>query len=161
MIITTPGLIPYYYDVIRNGEESVDLNHCIYNQMADVPRSGPKLKCTTGEDECEDCRLTPLENIVSAHFTNCLKPWHCVSHKADNIEHWLCRKLHHEWFRIRSALEQNWGRNATGPGPWAPEHFLGFCQRFGKKGYLNITRPFLPTFHKFARTKSRPRKYGE
>ena len=146
------GLFPFYYDVLGKGN-AVDLNRCIYNQMGDSPRpllgkdkSKPG-KCFTSEEECEDCRLRKIEDIVSAHFTICQKPWHCMAHQENNIEHWLCQKIHREWFRVRSDLERNWGRNATGPGKWKKEMFFGFCTRHGQKGYQPVTRPFLPTFN--------------
>jgi hypothetical protein len=138
------GLLPYYYDYLYPNQ-SVDLNRCIYNQMSDTPRQ-ENGKCKTGEEECEDCRTRPVEDLASVHFTNCLKPWHCVAHQQEGLTHELCRKMHQEWFRVRSMLEKAWGRNATGPGQWHREQFYGFCTRHGKKGYLNITQPFLPSF---------------
>lgn len=148
--MTIQGLFPFYYDVLQKGE-SVDLNRCQFNQMGDDPRAetrkdGEPGKCHTGEEECEDCRLTPVGNLVSAHFTICLKPWHCMAHTTEDISHWLCRKMHHEWFLLRSQLEQSWGRNTTGHGNFKKEMFLGFCSRHGKKGYQKISRPFLPNY---------------
>ena len=146
------GLFPYYYDILHEGR-AVDLNRCIYNQMCDDPRDENKKdpsqpgKCNTGEDDCEDCRLRPVEDLISVHFTVCRKPWHCMAHSQDNIEHWLCRKIHREWFRLRSELEHNWGRNATGTGNWNEYNCYGFCSRHGQKGYQPISRPFLPTFN--------------
>jgi hypothetical protein len=145
------GLLPYYYDVLHTGE-AIDLNRCLHDQMADNPRSPNRNdptkpgKCNDGQEECEDCRERPMEDIVSVHFTNCLKPWHCMAHHQGGLEHELCRKMHHEWFRVRSDLEKTWGRNPTSNGTWYTEQFYGFCSRHGKKGYQPITRPFLPSF---------------
>lgn len=151
--MTIQGLLPFYFDIIRRGKGVVDLNRCIYNQMSDAPRAkslkDPSTpgKCFSGEDICEDCRLRPIEDLKSAHFTICQKPWHCMSHDKDDIDHWLCHKIHHEWFNLRSELEENWGRNKTGPGKWKPQVFNGFCTSYGKKGYMKISEhPFLPTF---------------
>jgi hypothetical protein len=120
--------------------------------MADDPRSQnqqdpTKLgKCRTSEEVCEDCRDRPVENIVSMHFTICLKPWHCQAHDRPGKEHDMCAKMHNQWFRIRSGLELAWGRSAYGKGKWFPELFYGFCNRYGKKGYIPVSRPFSPTF---------------
>lgn len=143
--MTIQGLLPYYYDVLHPGQ-SVDLNRCIHDQMADDPRDDRQGKCNTGEDECEDCRVRPVGDLVSVHFTNCLKPWHCVAHQKKDLEHELCQKMHHEWFRVRSDLEETWGHNATGNGTFFPDMFFGFCKRHGKKGYMPISRPFRPSF---------------
>mmetsp|Transcript_8527 Transcript_8527/g.12091 ORF Transcript_8527/g.12091 Transcript_8527/m.12091 type:complete len:114 (+) Transcript_8527:3-344(+) len=98
-------------------------------------------KCFDGRDECEDCRLADLSNIVSIHFTLCQKPWLCVSMHHNTILQKQCRKFHHEWFRIRSSLEESLGNNLTGIGDWQKEHFYGFCNRFGKRGYLQLQLP--------------------
>jgi hypothetical protein len=145
------GIFPYYYDALHPGE-TVDLNRCIHNQMADSPRTvnqkdPSKLgKCKTSEEVCEDCRDRPLEDIVSMHFTICLKPWHCMAHHQGGKEHDQCATMHSQWFRIRSALEVAWARRANGTGKYFPEQFYGFCSRHGKKGYSPISRPFRPTF---------------
>jgi hypothetical protein len=78
--MTIQGILPYYYEYLKNGTKSVELNRCLYNQMADNPRNkkttGEEVngKCRTGQLECEDCRTRPLEDILSFHFTVCQKP---------------------------------------------------------------------------------------
>jgi hypothetical protein len=55
----------------------------------------------------------------------------------------LCRRLIHEWFRLRSELEMSWGRNGTGPGVYDPDHFFGYCNDRGfEEGYLEIKLPY-------------------
>ena len=90
--MTIQGLLPYYYDILSPGQ-SIDLNRCVYNQMADNPKQDNG-KCKTGEEQCEDCRTRPISDIVSMHFTNCLKPWHCVSTIAK--EHFVNYKIYSE-----------------------------------------------------------------
>ena len=85
-------------------------------------------KCRTGEDDCEDCRSRPLREIVSAHFTLCQKPWRCIPFRHKTIEESLCRKLVGEWYRIRSSMEESWGRSGRGDsGVWFDsDHFHGY-----------------------------------
>ena len=74
--MTFQGIIPYYYDYLHM-HEAVELNRCVYNQMADNPKDKrtvndiPQGRCRTNEEECEDCRNRPLEEVVSTHFTLC------------------------------------------------------------------------------------------
>jgi len=145
--MTFQGIIPYYYDILHPNE-AVELNRCVYNQMADNPRVGKTVNdivsgpCRTNQDECEDCRSRPLEDVVSAHFTLCQKPWICLPQNRDIIQQRLCRKLHHRWHEVRSDLEQSWGRPATGTGQYDAEHFLGHCNHNGPSGYMPIQQPF-------------------
>mmetsp|Transcript_3699 Transcript_3699/g.8450 ORF Transcript_3699/g.8450 Transcript_3699/m.8450 type:complete len:495 (+) Transcript_3699:165-1649(+) len=145
--MTFQGIIPYFYDVLHAGT-AVEVNHCIYNQMADNPRNKRTVNdvvdgiCMTGEEDCEDCRSRPLEDVSTSHFTLCQKPWLCLPQDDNVIQQRLCRKLHHEWYRIRSDLEKSWGRTGTGEGTYQAEHFNGYCTRHGKKGYLYIQEPF-------------------
>jgi hypothetical protein len=143
--MTFQGIIPYYYDEIHPGT-AVELNRCIYNQMADNPRDKHTVnevvtgKCRDGREECEDCRDKNIEDIVTAHFTVCQKPWNCLTHSKDIIQHRLCRKLFGEWFRIRADLEQPNAPDGAvvGSGTFQPEYFRGFCKGPGKKGYISL-----------------------
>jgi hypothetical protein len=145
--MTFQGILPYYYNYLHPGQ-SVELNRCVYNQMCDNPRTGKTVndvtsgECRTNSDECEDCRSRPLEQVVTTHFTLCQKPWWCLPHNQDAIQHRLCRKLTHEWFKIRSELELSWGRSGTGSGAFETEQFYGYCQRYGKEGYIPIQKPY-------------------
>ncbi len=145
--MTFQGIIPYYYDVLHVGE-AVELNRCIYNQMADNPKDQrtvndtPQGRCRTGQAECEDCRDRPISEIVTSHYTLCQKPWFCLPQDRDTIQQRLCRKLHHEWHRIRADLEHSWGRDLLGPGTFQKEHFYGHCSKFGTRGYLPIEEPY-------------------
>jgi hypothetical protein len=144
--LTIQGILPYYYDLLHPGNV-VELNRCIYNNMCDSPRDEPTVndtvhgKCHDGYDECEDCRSQPVEHIVTTHYTICQKPWLCDRHDTDALQHRLCRKLHHEWFKIRSSLEESWGRGPYGPGDYDKEQFYGFCKEDSEKRYLPIDLP--------------------
>lgn len=150
--MTFQGIIPYYYDALHPGT-AVELNRCIYNQMADNPRDQRTVNnivhgnCRDGREECEDCRERGIEEIKTAHFTLCQKPWECLPHDADLLQHRLCRKLFSEWYRIRADLElskkglelSKEGNGKTvivGTGKYQPEIFRGFCKSHGKKGYI-------------------------
>ena len=145
--MTFQGIMPYYYNVLHPGE-AVELNRCIYNQMCDNPRTGKTKndavsgECRTNEEECEDCRERPIEDIVTTHYTVCQKPWWCLSHGQDRLQHRLCRKLTHEWYKVRSELEKSWGRSGKGPGHYETDVFFGYCESGGKKGYIPITKPY-------------------
>jgi len=145
--MTIQGVIPYYYDVLRPNQ-TVELNRCIYNQMCDNPRDLPTVnnvvngKCKTRERDCEDCRERPLMDVVSAHFTICGKPWECLRHFEDILQTRLCRKLTHEWYRIRYEMESSWGRPQGGPGEYDVDQFYGYCRSNGEDGYLLIEEPY-------------------
>lgn len=68
------GFLSYFYGEIRP-KNAVELNRCIYNTMVDDDpfKDG---KCRTGEETCEDCRETPLSDMITVHLTTCWKPWH-------------------------------------------------------------------------------------
>jgi hypothetical protein len=148
--MTFQGIIPYYYDYLHVGQ-AVELNRCVYNQMADNPKDEPKGKekvtdgpfpCRTNQTECEDCRVRPFEDVVSSHFTECQKPWLCLPQDVNTVRRQLCRELHHEWYTVRSDLEKSWGRSGMGPGTWQMDHFFGYCKRMGKIGYQKIAQPY-------------------
>lgn len=145
--MTFQGIVPYFYDFLHPGQ-SVELNRCIYNQMCDNPRDKKTVndvvngKCRTGEEECEDCRSRPLEDVVTVHFTLCQKPWWCLTHSQDMIQHRLCRKLTREWYRIRADMEASWGRSEKGPHDNDIDHFFGYCSKSGEKGYQPIKEPY-------------------
>ena len=145
--MTFQGIMPYYYNVLKGGTQSMELNRCIYNQMADNPRTGKTIQdkvsgtCRTNTDTCEDCRERPISDVVTTHYTLCQKPWWCVPHAADNLQHRLCRQLTHVWYQVRSELEQSWGRSGRGPGEYDVDQFYGYCSKPGKEGYVPMVLP--------------------
>jgi hypothetical protein len=147
--MTFQGLLPYYYLMLHPGR-AVELNRCIYNNMCSNHRTQKAVNdtylpgdCFTQETDCEDCRVRPVKDIVSTHFTVCQKPWKCMRHHQDSINHRLCRTLHAEWFTARSEMETSWGRTGWGNGTWDDrEHFHGYCRTNGERGYDLIQKPY-------------------
>jgi hypothetical protein len=143
--MTFQGIIPYFYDALHPGT-AVELDRCVYNQMADNPRMKKTVNdvvsgdCRDGRDDCEDCRERDIGDVATAHFTLCQKPWHCLPHGQDMLQHRMCKKLFKEWYRIRADLEQpNVADNVViGEGTFQPEHFRGFCKFSGQRGYIPI-----------------------
>ena len=150
--MTFQGIIPYYYMYLHPGQ-SVELNRCAFNQMCDNPRTERTVNdvvhgdCRTGEKECEDCRSRPVEDVVTMHATLCQKFWWCLPHLENIIQDRLCHKLIMEWFKVRSDLEQSWGRSGQGPGNYTSKVFNGYCTTHGKKGYVPIAKPYGPHDH--------------
>jgi hypothetical protein len=146
--MTWQGLLPYYFHILHPNH-SVELNRCIFDTMAQGPRFDirPWKNETEGmcfTETCEDCRIRPIEDIYSAHFTSCLKPWTCTRHNSKTLESGLCRKMHHAWFSMRSDMEKSWGRTGQGDSPeWTDkEHFFGYCSGRGAAKYHKVSQPY-------------------
>lgn len=136
------GICAYYYGE-RHPEMGLELDRCKINAMVDDPLFRSKetgirrYQCRDGRSSCEDCRRTELEEILSAHFTICGKPWEC--HQSSK----LCMKLHTEWFRVRRNFEETRSDVANRQLPkledtFMPEIFFGYCKVPGRGGYLPI-----------------------
>ena len=162
--MTFQGIIPYFYDHLHPGT-GIELDPCAYNNMAHNPRDRPTRddivsgNCRNGynrpemNDQCEDCRSRPIEEIFTTHFTLCQKPWECHAQDGDRIQERLCRKFHGEWYRVREDLETNlWRRSVVDlnsedetvkvrGGKFQPKQFRGYCKGHGAKGYIPIELP--------------------
>jgi len=151
--MTFQGIVPYFYDVMRPNT-STEVSRCVYNAQADNPRTGKTIDnkvqgdCRDGQSDCRDCREADVSTVKLAHFTLCQKPWNCLPHNDHDLRHKLCRKLHHEWFRIRKNLENQWYSDSMRGsikeqrnGKFQPEQFFGYCKSSGAKGYLPIKVP--------------------
>lgn len=162
--MTFQGIIPYFYDHFHPGT-GIELDRCIYNNMADNPRDEPTKNdivhgsCRDGyhrpdkNDKCEDCRSRPIEDVITTHFTLCQKPWGCLPQSANRIQDRLCRKFHGEWYRIREDLETTlWGREIVPlsnseevvkvrGGDFQIEQFRGYCKGHGEAGYIPVVLP--------------------
>jgi hypothetical protein len=148
---TIQGLAAMFYGHLYP-HRAVELNRCIYNNMADTPyptiydeRNLSHMKpypCLTLQKSCDDCRNTSIQDIVSIHFTNCMKPWFCAAP-------WrmppACLKLRFEWYRIRFMLEAQLRREKL----QAPNYSLtrdmgirnstlGFCNGIGNHDFRSI-----------------------
>jgi hypothetical protein len=153
---TFQGLVPYYFHVLKSRQNHVVLlNWCRYNHMSvahtepvEIPgTNSSKETCRNNREECEDCRKRKLEEISSAHFTICQKPWWCepqqLNPKPDDKKR-LCYQLHRTWFEFRSQMEASWGR--TGRGSTTEDKFVaqfrGYCSANGEFGYEPIRLPY-------------------
>jgi len=145
------GLVAYYYDHVRT-KDAVELNQCLFNHMGvDVKHRN---KCRNGRDTCEDCTVTPIDQIYSMHFTTCRKPWLCqatgdprgnkngvrgaaINTQFVKVKH--CLEMSKEWHILRSNLE-NTLYNITNDetihdgvsGDYEKSYFLGHCADDGK-----------------------------
>ena len=77
---TIQGIVPYFYHSVHKGQ-GLELNRCVYNCMVDNPyRPNTNICLDKTGKTCQDCRLQKIENVKSAHFTICQKPWTCTEH---------------------------------------------------------------------------------
>ena len=167
------GLMAYYYDVVRP-HHWVELNQCRYNHMGMDPkyRHRPNMiafhpkkgRCRNDLDDCEDCMVTPMDQIHSIHYTSCRKPWNCigevwrkVSDPAEEerlkinidiktVDAGHCLELQREWHKMRVDLETQLlqltgdetiraGQNGT----YKTDVFQGHCNGNGGSFYLNMS----------------------
>lgn len=147
--MTFQGLIPYYF-LFKKPGHSVELNWCIHNNMVspafeeDIRQGETKARCYTNEDACEDCQKRPISDLYSVHFTNCQKPWKCSRHAGRTPGNLLCRQMDHAWYKVRSEMEQSWGRSGHGNGvAWKDgSHYFGYCHGYFPKSYELIQPPY-------------------
>jgi lipopolysaccharide biosynthesis glycosyltransferase len=107
--------------------------------MVDNPYfPGKEGKCLDGHEKCEDCRLQKPENVASAHFTLCQKPWTCT--KQDNPKNMvLCAQLHEKWFQLRNELEIETHVDLSYRAEkTAFKESMGMCSHYGESGYKRI-----------------------
>lgn len=139
------GICSFYYDY-RHPGTAVELNKCFYNAMADSPRQEKNGKCRDGREECQDCRVVPIESIKSVHFTLCAKPWKCPSWGGLSAQtKSICAEFHKEWFRIREDLDKTkaleFGDEFKRPeGIHRPDVYRGYCKSNGERGYIPTTQ---------------------
>jgi len=105
------GIVSYYYSGLHP-DTAVELNPCHFNQNAGKPRQRRQCTTTKPEEDCEDCRLTNLSDIVSVHFGGCRKPWECPWDGKKQPQRWstrgeACKRFHREWHRVRRSLDGN------------------------------------------------------
>jgi len=114
--MTVQGVLPYYYNRISAPNRSVKVDRCLYNTMADTP----------------ECEIQTLQEIKSAHFTVCQKPWGCWKDHSNK----LCGQLHRKWFELRKGAEMFYGIPVN-ENP---------CPKGGHKAYqlMDISRAITP-----------------
>lgn len=171
------GATAYLYDILYP-DHGVPLNPCVYNQVvADVLWRGPHkmehhLQCrqyphngytfennTLQQGACQDCRITPISETKTVHYTACKKPWECrdprprrpreksQKYRLDNLTNrTTCHQLFAEWFRLRQDFEMqlqtaSLGRVSPSPhdGEYLPGAFLGYCRGAGQ--YIPMVPP--------------------
>ena len=103
-------------DVIWRGP--VRMEH--YGQCREYPRVGGTFENNTPEQgKCRDCRVVPISEVKSAHYTACKKPWECqlpnprVPRNKDHVHRLqeltnvtTCGLLFKEWFDLNNLLER-------------------------------------------------------
>jgi hypothetical protein len=170
------GVVAYFYDQIVPGT-AVELDVCLWNQVvADVIWRGPNgmdhlgecreyptlpgvtMKDNTPEKgRCKDCRILPVDQVKSVHYTACKKPWECTlpyprNTKQKNLEYKLreltnittCGQLFQKWFDLRQDFENTlhkYGNVLPSPrtGRYEKQHFGGYCQ--GRGHYVAMNPP--------------------
>jgi hypothetical protein len=171
--LTFQGILPYYYEDVApqwdgKGHNEIELNRCIYNQMADNPRKStckfpratpldPKAMgfrdtnvCRDGRDDCSDinCQLTHPKESITTHFTFSGKPWDCSEGNAGTVAHDTCIGLLGEWFLIRRELENWWWLRPTPSADKASQPYYWRVDTIAKvlesrQGALNNGTPYL------------------
>ena len=171
------GAVAYLYDILYPNR-AVALNPCVYNQVvADViwrgpaamqhsdqcrqyPRGGYVFENNTIEyGACQDCRIWPVEDTKTVHYTACKKPWECVDpkprrtrNKADvyRLSHLTnrttCHALFAKWYELREDFEKQLTKASEGQirpsphdGDFMPHAFLGYCRGQGR--YIPMIPP--------------------
>lgn len=141
-------------DVIWRGPVGMEY----YGQCREFPRDGDSFEDNTPEKgKCRDCRITPITEVKSAHYTACKKPWECqlpnprVPRNKDHVHRLqeltnvtTCGLLFKEWFDLRHDFEnqlQRIGGVTPSPrvGSFHPDYFLGSCTSRG--GYISMIPP--------------------
>lgn len=108
--------------------------------MVDNPYIPQTTTCLDGQPTCQDCRLQTFENVKSAHFTICQKPWTCTEHLNPKNKI-LCEILHTKWFELRDELERETKVDLSYRIPLKKTRFknsLGMCSRYGAGAYISI-----------------------
>lgn len=124
------GLLAYYYSHLAPGT-ALELHSCYFNTILAAPLY--RGVCTIGMDQCEDCRKTPLDEVVIAHPIFCYKPWQCIAWSNPRLDRTVpCRFYLHIWASTRLKVEERWRKEriweiSPAHGQLLPEVFLGYC----------------------------------
>jgi len=170
------GLMAYYYDHV-NTNNAVELNQCRHNHMGmdtlyrHEPNFSPRIVkkeyiggCRNTLPYCEDCMNTQFDKIYSVHYTQCRKPWQCISRSNNKLPRqrgpedskWdipenivnptHCHELVRHWHDLRSDFE-NQLHSITDDGTilkgqshdYKTDIFRGHCKGEGNSNYVPIT----------------------
>jgi hypothetical protein len=164
------GAVAYFYDILKPNT-AVELNVCKWNQVvADVIWRGPDrmehhMQCREypldgnfeANTQCEDCRITPIEEVNTVHYTACKKPWECtIPHPRQTnnekqkyrLSHLTnittCGMLFSKWFELRQdfedLLEKGTGlKPSQRDGIFEKGYFKGNCANPGR--YIPMIPP--------------------
>ena len=150
---TIQGFLAYYYNEEKRAD-SVELNRCRFNQIAENPRRSTYSKnglyprgtptdakygysdmdCRDGRENCDDeqCQTWPISESYILHYTYCKFPSGCpnaVYNETLKDNH--CRKMRREWFLVRKLVAEE-NNQPIPTGEYFPEIYQGFCQDEGK-----------------------------
>jgi len=127
------------------------------NHKDNYPR--PQGTINMRNNGCDDCRITPIDDVRTIHYTACKKPWSCPTARTNNNDKkqrhrintdltniTMCMNLHMEWFKIRKEFDElhyfvskDKDIVTRNTGTYNPEYFLGYCEEEGK--YIPIKFP--------------------
>lgn len=149
--MSTKGLLSYYYHYVKGNSNSLELNRCFYNAMADSPKTkgtDGKMLCRDGRSQCQDCRTANIQRVRTVNLSICRKPWKCFYHDVGIAKTFmLCRQFERHWFEIRRDIEDTWQATVEGykpadrSGTHAEYEFLGNCKSRGENGYIPMIFP--------------------
>ena len=168
------GVIAFFYDIVYPGHH-VELDVCRWNQVVadviwrgphrselngtcrDYPLDGDFENNTPENGKCEDCRILPIEETMTVHYTACKKPWECAipyprkprdKRQEYRLQHLTnittCGLLFEKYFDYRRHIEDQINavtgtEVSTRDGTFFPEYFKGYC--VPRKGYLPMAIP--------------------
>ena len=172
------GVLAYFYDQVYPGH-SVELDVCYWNQVvADVIWRGPARrdefygKCrdyppdgnfednTPEKGGCHDCRVVPVEQTRTAHYTACKKPWECripeprnprdksqVERLQELTNITTCMLLFAEYFSYRKDIEEKirplaGHASVSFTGNFHSDAFLGYCEGPGRYSPIKLPDGF-------------------
>jgi hypothetical protein len=170
------GVVAYFYDQLAP-DTAVELDACVWNQVvADVIWRGPSAmehygQCrehptrpgdtyednTPEKGRCTDCRILPVDQVKTAHYTACKKPWECTlphprkprdakqKHRLQELTNiTTCGLLFRKWFDLRQDFEQKLQKAGNvipslRDGNYEEQYFGGYCK--GKGNYIAMNPP--------------------
>jgi hypothetical protein len=147
---TIQGIIPYYYNKVTAPDRSVILDRCIYNSMADTENCSyvNVLFIYSLLLLCCSFSTQLVDELVSAHFTVCQKPWSCpkwelarlcvdLHKRCENIIAVYYVNIIFRWFELRKEAEAYFGL--------APSSVIDHCAKGrGQYDAIRVVDAILP-----------------
>jgi hypothetical protein len=105
------GLVPYFYDILHP-QTAVELNPCVYNNMAQSLHGHPnnpqdRDKCRTSEETCRDCFQQDPTTVKTFHFTVCPKPWLCRTPSLSTDAGPMCQYMTRQWYQRKREVDSD------------------------------------------------------